>query len=356
MDAYDRKILFELDCNSRQSTSDLARKVKLGRDLVTYRIDRLKSAGILNRCSVLINPYKLGLTSYKVYLKLESNKARQAQFIDALSKHPRITWLAECYGKWDLIFSVLARTPKEFYDFHDRLFSDFNDLILGSSICTLVDYWWFPKKYLISKSGDVAPGDEKLVPFPTEDVRTEWSFVIPEFTFGTTPDEYAVDEIEYGIIQLLSEDARMGVTEMASKLRTTPAIVKYRIEKLEELGVIAGYRIEVDYRALGTTLFRVQVHLRDYDVKKELEFRDYCRHHPHVSGYVHQLGDCKIEFEVDARSHEEFNTVIDQVGERFSRFIRSMDHMVVRRDYGHRTPCNIFAGFDRPKSRAVSGD
>ena len=41
----DRRILYKLDCNSRQSLSELARSVRLGRDLVTYRIDRLRSEG-----------------------------------------------------------------------------------------------------------------------------------------------------------------------------------------------------------------------------------------------------------------------------------------------------------------------
>lgn len=363
MDAFDRKILFELDCDSRQSASELARKVKLGRDLVQYRLDRLKSAGILNKCHAMVNPYKLGLTAYKTYLKLESNRERVDQFVKELSENRRVTWLAECYGKWDLIFSVLARTPKEFYELHDRLFSDYNDLIMGSSISTLIDWWWFPKKYLLNRpSAQLSDGpdalditsESRILQLPTDDVRKEWSFVIPEFTFGTTPDEYVLDELEYGIIQLLSQDARMSVTDIASRVHSTPAIVKYRIQKLEELGVIAGYRVDVDHRVLGMTLFRVQVFLRDYNLKKELELRDYCRHHPHITHYIHQLGECKIEFEVDAKDHDQFNAVIDQVRERFSQTVRSMDYTVVRKDYGHRTPCNIFLGKEAVEGRKMA--
>ena len=56
MDKLDRRILFELDCNSRSSHSELARKVHLGRDLVSYRIERLQSAGIVRKCSAMVNP------------------------------------------------------------------------------------------------------------------------------------------------------------------------------------------------------------------------------------------------------------------------------------------------------------
>src|SRR5689334_6199716 len=102
LDHYDRRILFELDCNSRRSLSELSRKVRLGRDLVTYRIERMKDSGVLKKCTAMINPYKLGMTAYKTYIKLEANKERRAQFLAYLDKHPRTSWLAECYGKWDV--------------------------------------------------------------------------------------------------------------------------------------------------------------------------------------------------------------------------------------------------------------
>ena len=334
MDRLDRRILFDLDCNSRRSLSELSRNVRLGRDLVTYRIDRLKSAGILNRCTAMINPYKLGLTVYKTYLKLEANKDRLAQFVAYLDKHPRTSWLAECYGKWDLVWCVLARSPKEIFDLQDGLFSEFRDLIVGYNVCTLVNYWWFPKKYLVGESDCEQKG---------------WGFHCPEFTFGTTPDEYVLDETEYGIVQLLSEDAQMSVMEMARRLGTTPAIVKYRTEKLEELGVIAGYRVDLNRASLGMTVFKVQVSPRIFDAEKEKGFHDYCRKHQNISAYYQQLGDYKIEFEVEARNYEDFSAVIDEIRERFPDYIRAMDYMMVRKDYFHRTPCNVFWGRTTPE-------
>lgn len=327
MDLLDRRILFELDCNSRRSLSEISRKVRLGRDLVTYRIERLQDAGILRRCSALINPYKLGLTVYKTYLKLEAQKDRWAEFVQLLDQHPSTSWLAECYGKWDMIWCVYAHSPKEVYDLHDRVFSDYRDIIPAYNVCTLVNYWWFPKKYLIGQSPSEVQG---------------WSFELPEFTFGMTPAQYRLDTIEYGIIKLLAENARLSTTEIASRLNTTPAIVKYRIEKLEKSGVIGGYRVDIDRSLLGMTLFKVQVHPREYDARKELEFHTYCRNHPQISEYVQQLGDCKIEFVVEARDYAEFTAVIDEIREQFSKYIRTMDYTMVKKDYFHRTPCGVF--------------
>ena len=69
LDLLDRRILFELDCNSRRSLSEIARKVRLGRDLVSYRIERMKDLGVLKRCAAMVNPYKMGLTAYKDFTR-----------------------------------------------------------------------------------------------------------------------------------------------------------------------------------------------------------------------------------------------------------------------------------------------
>ena len=358
LDLADRRILFELDCNSRQSTSELARKVRLGRDLVEYRIDRLQSLGIVKRFCMLTNPYKLGLTLYKTYLRLETNRPRVSELLAYLDQHPRTYWLAECYGEWDLIFSHLAHTPKEFYDFQDKLFSNFKDIIVEFNVYTLVNYWWFPKKHLLGARWENEWKTALEIANSKTDSQTSssksmsgWSFETPEFTFGTTPDEYKLDELEYRLIDLLGNNSRLSCAELADILKISSSVVKYRLDKLVQLGIIAGFRVDIDRSALGMNLYKVMVHLRDYDVQKELEFREFCRKHPNISCYVQQLGNCKIEFEVEAKDQNEFNAIIDEVKERFSKHIKYMNYLTVRKDYHHRLKClSFYPGYNQAKS------
>jgi predicted transcriptional regulator len=64
LDKLDRQILFELDCNSRISFSDLAKKVRNGRDTVEYRVSRLIERQIIRSFTVAINHYRLGFQVY----------------------------------------------------------------------------------------------------------------------------------------------------------------------------------------------------------------------------------------------------------------------------------------------------
>ena len=335
LDAFDRKILFELDCDSRQSISQISKRVRLGRDLVNYRIDKLQEQGILKRCSALVNPYKLGLTVYKTYLKVEINRDRLSELIEYLDRDPRTYWVAECHGKWDIVFSILARTPLEFYTFQDRLFSDFRDLILGYNVYTLVNYWWFPKKYLLGNRWR----DEWRSGETQADVAQKirgWNFETPEFAFGTTPEHYMLDALESKLLESIGDNAKASTAELARQLNVAPSVVTYRLGKLEAQGIIAGYRVDIDQAILGTTLFKVMVHLRDYDREHEIAFREFCRQHPLITCYVQQIGDCRLEFEVEAKNYGEFHELMDEIRELFSKYIRYTDYMVIHKEYHHR--------------------
>jgi DNA-binding Lrp family transcriptional regulator len=49
IDLKDRKILYQLDINSRQSYSQIAKKVGLSKTVLVYRINRLKEKGVIRK-------------------------------------------------------------------------------------------------------------------------------------------------------------------------------------------------------------------------------------------------------------------------------------------------------------------
>lgn len=58
----------------------------------------------------------------------------------------------------------------------------------------------------------------------------------------------ALDELDFGILHLLQEDARhTSPVDMAKKLPVTDTTIRNRIEGLEERGIIKGYAPLIDY-------------------------------------------------------------------------------------------------------------
>jgi Lrp/AsnC family leucine-responsive transcriptional regulator len=60
-----------------------------------------------------------------------------------------------------------------------------------------------------------------------------------------------LDGIDHAILDLLRENARRTVANIAARVNLSPAPVKRRIERLERLGVIVGYTLVVDHRKLA---------------------------------------------------------------------------------------------------------
>jgi len=57
-----------------------------------------------------------------------------------------------------------------------------------------------------------------------------------------------MDEKDLKIIEMLLENARIPKTKIAEYLKITETAVRKRIQKLESLGVILGYRVVINYR------------------------------------------------------------------------------------------------------------
>ena len=68
------------------------------------------------------------------------------------------------------------------------------------------------------------------------------------------PADTLLDERNIQLLTLLREDPRMSISEMARQMGMSAPAVRERLQRLEESGVVAGYRVDIDPRALGYTL------------------------------------------------------------------------------------------------------
>lgn len=60
-----------------------------------------------------------------------------------------------------------------------------------------------------------------------------------------------LDELNIRLLTELSADPRLRTTELARRLGVSAPTVRERVTRLEESGVIRGYRLDVDPAALG---------------------------------------------------------------------------------------------------------
>ena len=63
-----------------------------------------------------------------------------------------------------------------------------------------------------------------------------------------------LDEINVELLDLLQLDGRMSYRELGERVSLSAPAVTERVRRLEEAGIIRGYRAVVDYEALGFPL------------------------------------------------------------------------------------------------------
>ena len=71
IDVKDRRILYELDVDSRQSFRNIGRKVGLSKDVVASRVKKLKEKGIILRFFAYYDIHHLGYTFLRFYFKFQ---------------------------------------------------------------------------------------------------------------------------------------------------------------------------------------------------------------------------------------------------------------------------------------------
>lgn len=90
-----------------------------------------------------------------------------------------------------------------------------------------------------------------------------------------------IDATDRKILGLLIRNARMPFLEIARECGISGAAIHQRVKKMEESGVIRGFRLEVDPRALGYNV-SAMIGIRINDPMKNIEIIEGLRKIPEV--------------------------------------------------------------------------
>lgn len=62
---------------------------------------------------------------------------------------------------------------------------------------------------------------------------------------------YEIDNVDLKILALLTEDAKIPYTEIAKKVFVSGGTVHVRMRKMEEMGIVKGTTLKMDYSKMG---------------------------------------------------------------------------------------------------------
>ena len=109
----------------------------------------------------------------------------------------------------------------------------------------------------------------------------------------------AIDHIDREILSILRSDARIGWSELGSRIRLSPNAAADRVRRLVRTGVIRRFTIEVDQTRLGRSLEAViDVRIDSHDRAASERFRDGALGCEEVTWLSHVTG--RTDFQVHA--------------------------------------------------------
>jgi Lrp/AsnC family leucine-responsive transcriptional regulator len=119
-----------------------------------------------------------------------------------------------------------------------------------------------------------------------------------------------LDAVDHRIISELSADGRISFAELGRRTNLSSPAVTERVKRLEQAGVITGYRAEIDPRALGyrlTAIVRVKPAVRQLSKIAELAATV-----PQIEECLRITGEDCFYIKLHLRTIEELPTVLDQ--------------------------------------------
>jgi Lrp/AsnC family leucine-responsive transcriptional regulator len=120
----------------------------------------------------------------------------------------------------------------------------------------------------------------------------------------------SLDEIDRQIIGEMTADGRISFAELGRRVSLSSPAVAERVSRLEQAGVITGYRAEVDPRALGyslTAIVRVKPAVRQLSKIAELAAEI-----PQIEECLRITGEDCFYMKLHLASIEELPSVLDQ--------------------------------------------
>jgi len=296
-----RKILYELDSDSRQSIQTIGRKVRLHKNVVLHRIRNLENQGIIKNYFTVIDSSKLGYNSYRINLLFQNvNQKIISNIIDHFVNYNNTWWAVSLKGKYDFSAAIWVKNIKEFENIWEETLRKYHDYIRDQIVSLYLQLFTLRHSYLLFDK------------FQKTD-RTKYEIA----GGGILVD---IDEIDYKILKLLANNSRIPTITISKKLNISTPTVRKKIKKLIKLEIIKGFRINIDYSKLGYKLLKIDMYLNDY--KKRNDIINYIIPNPNVVYISKTVGYADLEFDLIVKDEYQMYNTVEEIKKQFPDLVK----------------------------------
>ncbi|MEA3515416.1 MAG: winged helix-turn-helix transcriptional regulator [Nanoarchaeota archaeon] len=301
LDLKDKKILTLLDENARFSNSQIAKRVRLSKPAIEYRLRRFERNNVIFAYYAVIDFTKLGYSQYKIYFKFQNTGLEdEKKMIDYWNKDSNSVWVAQIRGRWDLAVSVLAKSNFEFGKILSRFMNQFSGFILEKDVLLTEYSPIYAREYLTETKAS-------------------------EFTYGKPLSFYELDSTDKRILKELAANARINIVDLAAKTKLTRDVINYRLKRLTKEKIIHQYRCYLNLHELGINHYKIIFRIKNFDMQTEKQLKSYVSLHKKATQLLKLIGSWDLEIEFETEDEDELYKILTDIRKRFSNIIRDFD-------------------------------
>lgn len=287
---------------------ELAKKTRIKQHKIYYHLKRLLDQGTI-RPWPFINTYLLGYRQFQVYFSLESHEQKEKdKLLARIRETKNVVWLAELGGAFQYGMSICAHDGDEVLKFLEDLASNLRGGFFKKAVSSVISFEQFQKKY-------ISPADKSTT----------------SLKIGYSPETITIDETDQKILSELYKIGTPNQQEIARRIGAPRSTIQYRLEQLEERGVIAGYTYLISGVKLGMQIYRFLVYMRGMRKGLSEEFYESCKEHPNIVTLVRCLGSWDYELGVEVSEPQQASSVLSQLHGQFGEYIHEIQLLSVFR-------------------------
>lgn len=296
----DRKILALILENARIPITELARKTRLSKEVVQYRLKNLEKNLIVGY-QARINLKFFCDSVYTIYLNIPGLK--REEIIERLQKLPRCNWVGSSLGRWNYIISFSTDKKNNLQNFMDKLYVRFPNQNI---------------KYILT---------EQLKEF-----KDSLSGVFGKNEFWvshTETEKFELDNLDLKIIGLLTKNARSSNSEIAGKIGLTREAVRNRIKKLEKLNIIQNYRTMISLQHLNLETYILAIKCRRVDSSSLTKLCEFMSENPSIIYVCLTSGEINILSTICTRTMKELDFICSSIRLNFPDLIEELEPLPI---------------------------
>jgi len=302
IDLKDRKIIKCLEFNSRLSLTQIAKKVRLSKEVVFHRIKNLINKGLIINFYTVIDTKKFNFQIYEVVFKLKSTKKEKREiFINYLIEHPLISWVMEHGGKNDFIVDICSSNAEQFQSTLFEILNNFQEIIYDYETDLVLTKYRSSMKYLPRLNLNLSFKRDKEA-FLQE--------------FNKKIEKTDLDKKDLEILDLLEINARYSLAELSRKLKISRDTIKYKIKKMIRQGVIKGFQLRLNSILLGFQPATLFLRLRVLNKEEEKKIIDFLLSHIPINLVFNKIGRWNYFAKIYFKNNYELDQLINSIRER----------------------------------------